>query len=338
MSRHVFLSYVRENAVVVDRLVKDLAARNVSVWLDRERLTPGQRWRDVIQDAIRSGDLFIACFSKEYLERDRSYMNEELTVAVEELRQRHPNRSWFIPVTLDGCSIPPRQIGGGETIHDLHWVDLAADWNRGVASIAKAVTIANATDGVNGEPRERADADEDEDAGLLDAGDRFLERMAAFGHARAQIIGAVLEFYRIAIVEGRPKKSAGMADVRDEMKWRAELLEKLVAQLRAEIPAMNTAFNAAMRSLTTTMTVADEVGLDSSMKSVSWEAALAQASKTIESDRKDLLTMRNGIAGIGRFTTRLNKAKKAAVVEIDRLLDAYNDQKEGFSRVRAQRG
>jgi hypothetical protein len=339
MPKHVFLSYVRENAVVVDRLVQDLATRGVPVWLDRERLIPGQRWRDVIREAIRSGDLFVACFSREYLERDRSYMNEELTAAIEELRQRRADRSWFIPVSLDGCSIPVRNIGGGETIHDLQWVDLAADWDRGVALIAKALTLARAgtEQGQPGEGVDGVPTDDDDEAGLLDAGDHFLERMAAFGHARARIINAVVEFYRVAIVEGRPQKSTGLADVRDEMTWRAELLEKLVAQLRAEIPQMNAAFNAAMKSLVTTMNVAGEVGLDNSMTSVNWEAALAQAAKTIESDREDLVTMRNGIAGIGRFTTRLNRAKKAAVVEIDRLLDSYNHQKEGFARVREER-
>lgn len=337
MPRHVFLSYVRDNAVVVDQLVKDLAARGVPVWLDRERLIPGQRWRDVIREAIRSGDLFVACFSREYLDRDRSHMNEELIVAIEELRQRQANRSWFIPISLDGCSIPARNIGGGETIHDLQWVDLAADWDRGVALIAKALTLARAGIDEDGKPGDDADAvsvDDDEDAGLLDAGDRFLERMAAFGHARARIINAVVEFYRVVIVEGRLQMNTGLADVRDEMSWRAELLEKLVAQLRAEIPQMNAAFNAAMKSLVATMNVAGEVGLDNSMSSVGWEAAVAQAAKTIESDRECLVTMRNGVAGIGRFTTRLNRAKKAAVVEIDRLLDSYNHQKEGFARFR----
>lgn len=121
MHRHVFLSYVRENAALVDRLVKDLQERGVGVWLDRERLIPGQRWQDAIREAIRGGDLFIACFSKQYHDRGRSYMNEELMVAIEELRQRATNRAWFIPVSLDGSSIPQRNIGAGETLHDLQW-------------------------------------------------------------------------------------------------------------------------------------------------------------------------------------------------------------------------
>jgi hypothetical protein len=336
MPRHIFLSYVRENTTVVDRLVKDLQARGVSVWLDRERLLPGQRWRDAIRTAIRGGDLFIACFSTEYLARDRSYMNEELMVAIEELRQRATSRSWFIPVSLDGCAIPERSIGAGETLHDLHWVDLTADWNRGVEMIARAVRITQ--DGPDTDEEHPAVAlSDDEDAGLLDAGDNFLERMAAFGDARARIINAVVEFYATGIkqMEEGPR-GEGMAGVRDEMNRRAQLLEQLVIKLRTDIPLMNTAFNAAMKSLATTMAVAGEVGLDGSMTSNTWHAALERSAKTIQSDLEELVSMRERLAGIGRFTTRINKAKKAAIIEIDRLIDAYHQQSAGFERVIGQ--
>lgn len=338
MRRHVFLSYVRENATVVDRLVKDLQVRGIPVWLDRERLVPGQRWRDSIRAAIRGGDLFIACFSQEYLARDRSYMNEELVVAIEELRQRAANRSWFIPVSLDGCSIPDRNIGAGETLHDLHWVDLTVDWSRGVELIARAVGAKSEVAAHDGEQAVETYAD-DEDAGLLDAGDNFLERMAVFGDARSRIINAVVEFYANGIKQMDERPSGeGMAAVRDDMNRRAELLEQLVRKLRTDVPVMNTAFHAAMKSLSTTMAVAGEVGLDDSMTSAGWRAALERSAQTIQSDREELLSLRERLAGIGRFTTRINKAKKAALVEIDRLLDAYNQQTEGFGRVTGQRG
>jgi hypothetical protein len=206
MRRHVFLSYVRENATVVDRLVRDLQLRGVSVWLDRERLVAGQRWRDAIRTAIRAGDLFIACFSREYLGRNRSYMNEELTVAIEELRQRATSRSWFIPVSLDGCAIPERNIGAGETLHDLHWVDLTADWSRGVEMIAQAV----GTSDIASYEHEQAIASviDDEDAGLLDAGDNFLERMAVFGDARSRIVNAVVDVYATGIRQWRKALAA----------------------------------------------------------------------------------------------------------------------------------
>jgi len=100
-------------------------------------------------------------------------MNEELMVAIEELRQRAASRSWFIPVSLDGCAIPDRNIGAGETLHDLHWVDLTADWNRGVELIARAVGATNQI-GVDDHEQAVESFADDEDAGLLDAVIAFL--------------------------------------------------------------------------------------------------------------------------------------------------------------------
>lgn len=149
MTRHIFLSYVRENASLIDRLATDLRALGVPVWLDREGIMPGQRWRDAIREAIHDGGLFVACFSREYLTRESSYMNEELTIAIEELRLRPTDHTWFIPASLDGTNIPPRSIGVGETLADLQWVDLSSDWDRGVKMIAG---LAGASAGAN-DPR-----------------------------------------------------------------------------------------------------------------------------------------------------------------------------------------
>jgi len=137
MSDHVFISYVHDNGDLVMRLASDLRRYGVEVWLDRERIAPGQRWRDSIRAAIRSGGLFLACFSREYAERDQSYMNEELTVAIDELRQRPTDRTWFVPILLSQGSVPERSIGAGETLRDLQWIDLDNDWDSGVASIVR---------------------------------------------------------------------------------------------------------------------------------------------------------------------------------------------------------
>lgn len=137
MPDEVFLSYVRENGAIAERLAQDLEAAGASVWLDRTRLAPGDRWRDAIRNAIRSGHLFIACFSRDFATRDRSHMNEELTLAIEELRLRPTDRTWFIPVVIDNTEVPDRDIGAGATLRDLQWVDLSSNWTDGVASIVK---------------------------------------------------------------------------------------------------------------------------------------------------------------------------------------------------------
>ena len=46
--RHVFISYVRENKEQVDRLCQDLETHGVKVWLDRNDIKPGARWKDAI--------------------------------------------------------------------------------------------------------------------------------------------------------------------------------------------------------------------------------------------------------------------------------------------------
>jgi len=68
--QQVFISYVRENQKEVDRLCQDLEKHGANVWLDRNSIKPGARWKDAIREAIRHGDFFIACFSDEYTSGD----------------------------------------------------------------------------------------------------------------------------------------------------------------------------------------------------------------------------------------------------------------------------
>ncbi|NOT08485.1 MAG: toll/interleukin-1 receptor domain-containing protein [Gemmatimonadales bacterium] len=136
MARHIFVSYVREDFEIVDRLAIQLESYGLSVWLDREMISPGVRWRDAIRHAIRSGDLFLACFSPASAARERAFMNEELTLAIDELRLRPVERTWFIPVVFTGGTVPPRSISSVETLRDLQWTDLGTDWDAGVSAIA----------------------------------------------------------------------------------------------------------------------------------------------------------------------------------------------------------
>ena len=118
---------------------EELTSRGIKVWLDRNDIKPGAPWKDAIRDAIRDGTFFIACFSKEYNQRNKTYMNEELTIAIEELRQRPTDRIWFIPIKLNRCKIPDRNIGGGETLNDRQHVKLYKDWDDGIERIIEVI-------------------------------------------------------------------------------------------------------------------------------------------------------------------------------------------------------
>jgi len=125
---HVFISYVREDSPYADRLQHVLEAAGVPVWRDTADLWPGENWQIKIRHAITENALvFIACFSANSLARRKSWHNEELVLAIEQLRQRNPDEPWLIPVRFDDCDIPDRDIGGGRTLASIQRADLFGD-------------------------------------------------------------------------------------------------------------------------------------------------------------------------------------------------------------------
>ena len=136
---HVFISYVRENQEQVNKLCAELTKHGVKVWLDKKDIKPGSHWKDAVREAIQQGDFFIACFSKAYSSRRRTYMNQELALAIQVLSEYPTDRAWFIPVLLEECDVPARSIGGLETLLDIQWVTLYADWNYGINRILDVI-------------------------------------------------------------------------------------------------------------------------------------------------------------------------------------------------------
>lgn len=139
--KHVFVSYCHENKAIVDRLCESLASHDLHIWLDRDNIGPGTPWKQAIQQAIQHGDFFIACFSAEVKARSQTYMSEELKIAIEELHRRPVDKVWFIPVKLNECEIPDIDIGGGETLRNLQYVDLHKNWETGIQRLLKTISI-----------------------------------------------------------------------------------------------------------------------------------------------------------------------------------------------------
>lgn len=122
---HVFISYVREDSDRVDELQQILKAAGIAVWRDTADLWPGQDWRVNIRRAITGSALvFIACFSREGQGRRTSYQNEELLLAIDQLRLRRPDDPWLIPVRFDECEIPDFDLGAGRTLASIQRLDL----------------------------------------------------------------------------------------------------------------------------------------------------------------------------------------------------------------------
>lgn len=121
----VFISYVSENYPAAAQVAAVLSDNGFDVWLDRRQLQAGQTWLNEIRKAIRAGSYFIPLFSKEWNERARSVPNDELLLAIEELRKRPYEQQWLIPLRINNCSIPDIPIDPTRTLLDLHYVDFA---------------------------------------------------------------------------------------------------------------------------------------------------------------------------------------------------------------------
>ncbi|MER8501572.1 toll/interleukin-1 receptor domain-containing protein [Mesorhizobium sp. M0145] len=141
---HSFISYVRNDEALVNYIANILEKNAVPYWRDKNDIAPGSRWKDSIRRAIEGGSYYVAMFSKNWQNREVTYANEELVLAIDQLRLRPANRTWFIPVKLDDCEIPDRSIGAGETLRDLQIIDFAKDgWKIGLGKFLRALGVAN---------------------------------------------------------------------------------------------------------------------------------------------------------------------------------------------------
>jgi hypothetical protein len=107
LAGYVFISYVHEDSHRVDSLQLAMETAGVPVWRDRTDLRPGDNWQTAIREAItNNAQVFLACFSRNSEARYKSYQNEELRLAMKQLRLLPVGRTWLIPVLFDRVDIP----------------------------------------------------------------------------------------------------------------------------------------------------------------------------------------------------------------------------------------
>lgn len=161
-SKKVFISYVKEDSTYVDELCGVLKAAGVPYWRDRESLGPGNAWRDKIREAIRQKSMvFLACISDNSNAKLKSYMNEELNLAIEEHRQMGPGQTWIIPVRFSNVKLPDWELSTGRTLSDINYVNFFGDSK--LAATAELTRKLSELMGVNApDPRQIQTAVEEE--------------------------------------------------------------------------------------------------------------------------------------------------------------------------------
>jgi hypothetical protein len=135
----VFISYVRADEEIAERLYKDLKERGADVWLDKHDLRAGQGWRGTIKQAVRSSSHFIAVISRNSIHK-RGYAQAEIHEALEKLKEIAPDEIYLIPVRLDE-TIPPY-----EQLQDRHYVNLFPNYADGLEEIVRSLEASGGID------------------------------------------------------------------------------------------------------------------------------------------------------------------------------------------------
>ena len=113
---HIFLIHAHKDRAKVYKLYKRLSRDGVNVWLDAERLQPGQDWRKEINQALLGSAVVVVCLTGNF-DKQRGYRHEELQLALEKARALPEDEIFVIPVRLESCDLP-------ESLRHLHRVDV----------------------------------------------------------------------------------------------------------------------------------------------------------------------------------------------------------------------
>jgi hypothetical protein len=101
----VFISYAREDEIVVRTLYNRLIEAGFKAWLDTEHLLGGQPWETVIEERIESSDLVLVCLSHVAVAK-KGFIQRELKKTLEVVDLQPEHAVFLIPVRLDACEIP----------------------------------------------------------------------------------------------------------------------------------------------------------------------------------------------------------------------------------------
>jgi TIR domain len=125
----VFLSYARADAEIVDKIANDLKTEGINVWLDRERLKPGDLWASQIEEALKTADVLIFFISKASVES--KWVNAEFTSAFSKLTSVGGTR--IIPVLLEEVSKLPLSLA------HIQYADFTKSYYAGMRTLLSAL-------------------------------------------------------------------------------------------------------------------------------------------------------------------------------------------------------
>ena len=112
----VFLIHAHSDRETVHKLYQRMVKDGINVWLDAERLQPGQDWQNEIRNALLKCEVVLVCLARGF-DKQHGYRHEELKLALDKASFVPDDRVFIIPVRLEECEVP-------ESLNHLHRVDV----------------------------------------------------------------------------------------------------------------------------------------------------------------------------------------------------------------------
>jgi len=113
----IFLCYARPDEEKALSVYENLTTAGFVPWMDKKSIQGGENWEVSIRRAIRKADFFIACLSKNSVNR-RGFMQREIRLALNIWDEKLEDDIYLIPARLEDCDVTH------EKLRELQWVDL----------------------------------------------------------------------------------------------------------------------------------------------------------------------------------------------------------------------
>lgn len=131
----IFISYSSNDRVKVERLAEALKKeQDIQIWIDSERIFPGNDIVEAMKQGIREADKFLICLSPSFNAKPpTAWVQRELKMAM--LKENAHGRGIIIPVRIKKGGKIPDEIG------TRAYADLSTQkrWKRNLPRLIEAI-------------------------------------------------------------------------------------------------------------------------------------------------------------------------------------------------------
>ncbi|MFQ5825129.1 MAG: toll/interleukin-1 receptor domain-containing protein [bacterium] len=131
----IFISYSSNDWKKVEKLVKTLRQeRDIKIWIDSERILPGDDFVDKMKKGIRKAEKCLICLSPSFNTKPpTSWAKRELKMAI--LKENKIGQGFIIPVRIKKGGKIPEEIG------TKAYADLSTNqrWKKNISRLIMAI-------------------------------------------------------------------------------------------------------------------------------------------------------------------------------------------------------